>query len=169
MTPIPGSPGVDHAGYTVPDLEQAVAFFTDVLGCQLVYRVGPYADPDGTTMTDYLGVDRTATATIAVLRCGSNLNIELVEFAAPDQDTRSPMPTDHGGRHLALAVDDLDAAVAFLDAHPSVDLLPGENPPPDPNGPEAGLRSRYFRSPWGMMLEVIERAPHDATRKLVRP
>ena len=30
---IPGIRGLDHVGFTVPDLEQAHEFFVDVLGC----------------------------------------------------------------------------------------------------------------------------------------
>ena len=32
---LPGLRGVDHIGITVPDMEQATAFFVDVLGCEL--------------------------------------------------------------------------------------------------------------------------------------
>ena len=32
-TAVPGLRGVDHIGITVPDIEQATAFFVDVLGC----------------------------------------------------------------------------------------------------------------------------------------
>ena len=31
---LPGMRGHDHTGITVPDMNQAVSFFTDVLGCQ---------------------------------------------------------------------------------------------------------------------------------------
>jgi catechol 2,3-dioxygenase-like lactoylglutathione lyase family enzyme len=39
MTGLPGLRGTDHIGLTVPDLEQAITFFTDVIGCRLVARV----------------------------------------------------------------------------------------------------------------------------------
>jgi len=154
---IPTARGIDHVGYTVPDLDAAIAFFTDVLGFAPEYRAGPYADPSGDVMHDYLGVDRRARADVAVLRAEPGVLVELVQFTAPGQDTRPPLPSDAGGRHLAIGVADLDAAVAFLAARDDVELLPGENPPPDPAGPEAGLRSRYFRSPWGLFCEVIQR------------
>ena len=32
---IPGLRGGDHVGVTVPDMEQAHAFFVDVLGCDV--------------------------------------------------------------------------------------------------------------------------------------
>lgn len=31
---IPGMKGADHIGVTVPDIEQAVNFFVDVVGCE---------------------------------------------------------------------------------------------------------------------------------------
>ena len=31
---LPGLRGHDHTGITVPDMDQAVGFFTDVLGCK---------------------------------------------------------------------------------------------------------------------------------------
>ena len=39
-TPLPGLRGVDHIGITVPNMEQATAFFVDVLGCELLYERG---------------------------------------------------------------------------------------------------------------------------------
>ena len=33
---LPGLRGVDHVGITVPNMEQATAFFVDVLGCELL-------------------------------------------------------------------------------------------------------------------------------------
>jgi catechol 2,3-dioxygenase-like lactoylglutathione lyase family enzyme len=35
--PIPGLRGGDHVGITVPDMAQAHAFLTGVLGCEHVY------------------------------------------------------------------------------------------------------------------------------------
>ena len=39
---LPGLTGVDHIGFTVPDLDQARAFLVDVLGCELMYTLGPF-------------------------------------------------------------------------------------------------------------------------------
>jgi catechol-2,3-dioxygenase len=38
---LPGLRGVDHIGITVPDIEQAIAFFVDVLGCNLRFKRRP--------------------------------------------------------------------------------------------------------------------------------
>ena len=39
---IPSLRGHDHTGITVPDLEQAIAFFVDVVGCDLATRLAPW-------------------------------------------------------------------------------------------------------------------------------
>ncbi|MEV6606268.1 VOC family protein [Kutzneria sp. NPDC051319] len=48
--------GVDHIGVTVPDLDQAHEFFVGVLGCEYMYRLGPYRD-DGSWMSEHMAVD----------------------------------------------------------------------------------------------------------------
>ena len=42
VTRIPGLTRVDHIGVTVPDLDEAHVFFTEVLGAEYLYRLGPY-------------------------------------------------------------------------------------------------------------------------------
>ncbi len=109
---VPGLRGTDHVGLTVPDLGQAITFFTDVLGCQLVYRMGPFAD-DGTWFTDELGLDaRARIPAMALMRCGSGSNLELFHYEAPEQRHELPRMSDWGGHHLAFYVDDMEAALA---------------------------------------------------------
>ncbi|TGV63559.1 glyoxalase, partial [Mesorhizobium sp. M00.F.Ca.ET.149.01.1.1] len=45
---IPGMRGHDHTGITVPDMKQAVDFFTNVVGCKKAMSFGPFADDKGT-------------------------------------------------------------------------------------------------------------------------
>src|SRR5690606_28095632 len=53
---VPGVRGIDHIGFTVPDIEQGVSFFRDVLGCQEAMRFGPFSDDEGTFMQDLVDV-----------------------------------------------------------------------------------------------------------------
>ena len=53
---IPGMRGHDHTGVTVPDMKQAVDFFTGVIGCKKAMSFGPFRDDKGTFMQDLLGV-----------------------------------------------------------------------------------------------------------------
>jgi len=110
-------------------------------------------------MKTRLGVHPDSAVRLAALRLGANLNIELVEFSAPDQRTEFPNVSDAGGCHLAIHVDDFEAATTYLIGVSGVELLqPHENGPPG-SGAEGGLLSRYFITPFGMHLEIINRPP----------
>ncbi|MER5866019.1 VOC family protein [Kitasatospora sp. NPDC002040] len=155
MNAIPGALAVHHVAYTVPDLDQAVAFFTDVIGAELLYRVGPVHDPDGDWMTRQLGVHHRAAAYVAMLRLGPVTNLELFQYSAPDQRRELPRNSDWGGHHLAIAVTDVDAAAAYLRAQPGVEVLGRPETVAD-GGPIDGDRWVYFRTPWGLQLELID-------------
>ena len=43
---LPGLAGTDHVGFTVPDIEAATRFFVDVIGCTLVFEIGPFESDD---------------------------------------------------------------------------------------------------------------------------
>ncbi|MDW3223008.1 MAG: hypothetical protein R8G34_09010 [Paracoccaceae bacterium] len=45
-TAIPGPRGTEHFGMTVPKLDDALAFFHDVMGAEVVCDVGPYRAED---------------------------------------------------------------------------------------------------------------------------
>jgi catechol 2,3-dioxygenase-like lactoylglutathione lyase family enzyme len=149
---IPGLRGGDHVGITVPDLEQAARFFTDVLGAEQFYDLGPM-ESDTDWMSVHMGVHRDARVDkIRFLRIGSGLNVELFEYTAPDQRTSPPRNSDIGGHHLALYVDDFDKALEYLRAS-GVEVM-GE-PTVRTSGPSAGQTWVYFRAPWGLQLELV--------------
>jgi catechol 2,3-dioxygenase-like lactoylglutathione lyase family enzyme len=150
---IPGAMAVHHVAYTVPDLNQAVEFFTEVVGAELVYVLGPVNDSAGDWMPRQLNVVADARANIAMLRLGPVTNLELFEYTASDQRQALPRNSDWGGHHLAIYVTDVDAAVAYLRTQPSVRVL-GE-PQTIVDGPIAGNRWVYFLTPWGMQMELI--------------
>lgn len=150
---IPGMRGHDHTGVTVPDMKQAVDFFTNVVGCKKAMSFGPFADDKGTFMQDLLGVDPKAVIEeITLVRCGYGSNIELFKYTAPDQKDLTPKNSDIGGFHIAFYVDDIAAAKAYLDAK-GVKTRMG--PLPVKEGPAAGQTILYFQAPWGLQLEAI--------------
>ncbi|MER8961901.1 VOC family protein [Mesorhizobium sp. M0701] len=150
---IPGMRGHDHTGVTVPDMEQAVDFFTEVVGCKKAMSFGPFADDKGTFMQDLLGVDPKAVIEeITLIRCGHGSNIELFKYTAPDQKDLTPRNSDIGGFHIAFYVDDIAAAKAYLDGK-GVKTRMG--PLPVTEGPAAGQTILYFQAPWGLQLEAI--------------
>lgn len=150
---LPGLRGTDHIGFTVPDLDEAIRFFVDVIGCEPFYELGPFQDEAGDWMRTHLNVHpRTVMRRLKFLRCKHGSNFELFEYEAPDQRREQPRNSDVGGHHLAFYVDDIDAAVAYLKAR-GVRVLGA--PTVRTSGPNAGQTWVYFLSPWGMQLELV--------------
>ncbi|MEH6576953.1 MAG: VOC family protein [Amphritea sp.] len=148
---LPGLRGTDHIGFTVPNLEQAVEFFVDVIGCEPFYELGPFEGSEWMETT--LGVDkRTVMKKLKFLRCKNGSNFELFEYSARDQNPGQPKNSDIGGHHLALYVDDFDVALDYLKMK-GVEIM-GE-PVVRTSGPSGGQTWVYFKSPWGMQLELV--------------
>lgn len=149
---LPGLRGTDHIGFTVPDIDEAVRFFVDVIGCTRVYELGPFQAEDD-WMARQLNVDpRTIMKKLVFLRCGFGSNFEIFQYIAPDQRTVQPRNSDIGGHHLAFYVDDMDAAVRHLEAHGA--RICGV-PVTRDSGPSGGQTWVYFLTPWGMQCELV--------------
>ena len=149
---LPGLRGTEHIGFTVPDLEQATSFFTDVIGCEYVFELGPFV-ADDMWMNTHLNVPPgTVMQRLRFFRCKHGPNFEVFQYESPDQDLIQPKNSDVGGHHLAFYVDDFDAAVAYLSSK-NIRLL--GKPTVRTSGPNAGQTWIYFLSPWGMQFELV--------------
>lgn len=150
---LPGLTGMDHIGFTVPDLEEAIGFFADVLGCQTFYPLGPFSGGDSTWMADHLNVNAKATIpAMRLMRCGNGANLEIFQYTAPEQNSTPPRNSDIGGHHLAFYTTDMTAAVAYLQDK-GIKVLGA--PTTMGEGPSAGETWVYFLAPWGMQLELV--------------
>jgi len=148
---LPGLRGTDHIGLTVPNLEEAVDFFVNIIGCEPFYQLGPF--DDGVWMEKTLGVEKkTVMNKLRFLRCKNGSNFELFEYSTPNQNKTQPKNSDIGGHHIALYVDDFDAALEYLRGK-GVDIM-GE-PTVRTEGPSGGQTWIYFRSPWGLQFELV--------------
>jgi len=145
---LPGMRGHDHTGITVPDMDQAVTFFVDVLGCKKAMSFGPFSDNKGNFMKDALDV----ITQITLVRCGYGSNIELFSYTSPDQQVVQPKNSDVGGYHIAFYVDDIKAADKYLRSKGVWTLF---GPVPVTQGPAAGQTIVYFKAPWGLQMEAI--------------
>jgi catechol 2,3-dioxygenase-like lactoylglutathione lyase family enzyme len=152
-TRVPSLLGVDHVGITVPDIDAAVGWFEDVLGCRAPLTFGPFGDPVGTFMQDLLGVHpRAVIQQITMVRCGNGANVELFEYTSPDQERAFRKNSDFGGKHIAFYVRHIGKAVAYLQERGVEKLL---GPLPVTDGPAAGQTINYFRAPFGTYIELI--------------
>jgi glyoxylase I family protein len=98
---------IDHAALSVPSLEQALAFYCDVLG----FRVEVRSDWDaGTELSDSVLGQKDTAAKSALLRVG-NSRIELFEYQSPRPAIQNPQRPvwDHGITHLCFNVRDIHA------------------------------------------------------------
>jgi len=151
---LPTAEFVHHVAITVPDLDEALDLFVEVLGCEELYRKGPFGDPEGDSMERRLNVHPDATAELVMLRCGPTMNLELFEWDAPDQDETPPTLADNGATHLGIQVESIDSALDALSGRDDVEIL--DEPKTNDDGPTAGLTYVFCRTDWGLMLELLE-------------
>lgn len=136
--------GIDHVGYVVSDLDQAIRFATEVLGFALVpERAGSLGDPDGDLMRRRFGVPDRATGNYRFVQAG-DAPIEFLAWEAPDRSTITARNCDAGGRHLAVKVTDMPAALERIGAFPGVEIR-------EPN--ERGYI--YVKTPFGLEVQLI--------------
>ena len=152
--PMPGMRGMEHVGFTVPDINEACDFFERILGGVTLYTAATnFRVDDSDWMAEHLRVHpRAVVKEFRYMRVGNGTNLEIFEYTAPDQNNKPPKNSDIGGHHFAFYVDNMDAAIAFLKAN-DVEVL-GE-PTSFADGPNKGLTWCYFMAPWGLQLEIV--------------
>jgi catechol 2,3-dioxygenase-like lactoylglutathione lyase family enzyme len=134
---------VNHIGFVVRSLDEALAFFADVLGFEpIVERRGDLL-PIGDVLNRRFGIDPTSTGRFAFMKLGASV-IELLEWSAPDQNQNPPLNSDVGGRHLAITVSNMNEAIARLNEVEGVTVR-------EPN--DAGYV--YCQTPLGLEIQLI--------------
>lgn len=104
---------IDNVGIAVRDLDETIAFFTD-LGLEVVGR-----DTVSGEWTDIaVGLDGNH-ANIAMLQTpDGGTRIELFEYLHPEPiETEPTRPNEIGMHRVAFAVDDIDAALEIAARH----------------------------------------------------
>ncbi|MBK48329.1 MAG: bleomycin resistance protein [Acidobacteria bacterium] len=138
----------NHTSFTVSDLDRSIAFFSEVLGFEMVNR----AQRDPKLISSITGVPG-ADIEVAYIQ-GPGHRLELIQYHGPSERSQvDSRPCDSGFAHVAYDVDDVDAAVAASAPH---QVLPiGEVTMID-KGPNAGRKVVYLRDPDGVTIEYIE-------------
>ena len=146
---------VESVGFTVADMDRALAFYTGVLPFVQESNVEVGGRPFE-LLTGVFG----ARARITRLRLGSE-RIELTEFLAPKG---RPMPADVRAndrvfQHIAIVVSDLTEAYARLRSHRIEHASTGPQVLPEWNPNAGGIGAFYFRDPDRHFLEIISFPP----------
>jgi catechol 2,3-dioxygenase-like lactoylglutathione lyase family enzyme len=137
---------MDHVGIVVDDLAAATAFFIE-LGLELQGE----GSVEGAWVDRVIGLEGVR-ADIAMLQTpDGHGRVELSQFHAPPSPSGDPhAPTNAPGiRHLAFAVEDVDAVVARMRAHGAE--LVGEV-----ERYEDRYRLCYIRGPAGIIVELAQ-------------
>jgi catechol 2,3-dioxygenase-like lactoylglutathione lyase family enzyme len=137
---------MDHVGIVVDDLAAATEFFVE-LGLELLGE----GSVEGRWVDRIVGLDGVRVDTAMVQAPDGNGRLELVKFhSPPTQDGNRHAPANTPGiRHIAFAVEDIDAAVAGLRARGAE--LVGEVV-----RYEDSYRLCYVRGPEGIIVELAE-------------
>jgi len=142
---------VDSVGFTVADMDRAVAFYTTVL---------PFTKVSDREVTgrayELLSGVFGARARVVRLRLGSE-EIELTEFLAPKgravpDDVRA---NDRLFQHIAIVVSDINKAYDLLRKNRIEHASTGPQRLPDWNPNAGGISAFYFRDPDRHFLEII--------------
>jgi catechol 2,3-dioxygenase-like lactoylglutathione lyase family enzyme len=98
---------------------------------------------------------------LAVLKTPGGHKIELLEYLAPaDRRPSNLRPCDVGSVHVALLVEDLDAALAHIAAS---GWKAAGKPQILTKGPNAGKRVVYVRDPDGTTIELMQIAKESSS------
>ena len=141
--------GVGHTSFTVSDIERSVAMFRQLLGFELADQT------DGVpAVTEALTGIAGAQIKLAFLCAPDGHVIELIQYVRPAPGTKvEARPCDPGFAHIAVNVDNLDAAVGAaqamgLELYNRVTALASE-------GAE-GTRAAYLKDWDGVTIEFME-------------
>lgn len=149
-----------HFSFTVSDLDEAVAFYVDKLGCTCVHR-----QEQSNAYTRRLVGYPDAHLRIAQIRIGSATgrsghHLELVEYLVPQGDRGDRNICNPGAAHLAFRVEDLRAEYERLSGlgvrffSPPNEITAGVN---------AGGLAVYFHGPDDIVHEMVQ-APSESLR-----
>lgn len=147
--------GIDHVGITVPDVNEASVFFEKALNAQTLYDVLPEGGKpfEGAQTEKELGIPPASKIVhMRLVQIGNGPTLELFQFEGAAQ-TKAASLNDYGLQHIAVYVDDIEAACKQFEAAGGK-LLSAPHPLANV---EDGPRNKgvYGRAPWGSLVELI--------------
>lgn len=142
--------GIGHVGFTVDNLHQAQQSFIQAFG----FTAGAEVALDEGFSESVTGI-REAKIKVGFVHGPHGLTIELLEYAAPESKSKvSHRTCDTGSAHLALYVDNLEAALTSAE-EAGWSLLGKVTK--ILVGPRAGGFAAYATEPNGIVIELVEK------------
>ncbi|MFJ7466950.1 VOC family protein [Peribacillus frigoritolerans] len=138
---------MDHVGVIVNDLSAAKEFFLD-----FGLEVQGEWEMEGELMDQMSGLDDVKVACVGLGMPDGQAWIELIKFYRPsdEKDSQLPFANTLGIRHIAFAVEDIEAVVAKLKKK-------GTEIFSEIQHYEESYKLCYCRGPEGIILELAEK------------
>ena len=140
---------IHHTGYTVSDLDRSVAFYRDLLGCEVIAE----QEKQGGYLAEIVGYP-DAHVRMAHLRLPDGEHVvELFQYLAPQGGKAEVEPKNVGASHLCFISDDLAGdyerlvAAGVSTVSPPVEVDTGIN---------TGGYALYLRDPDGIAVEIFQ-------------
>lgn len=144
-----GPLAVDHTGFTVSSLDEAVRFWTEAIGFELVGKGELAGDFPGTVT----GVP-TPVLKAAIVKAPNGYLVELLEFASDKSEGRVPGSAGAiGATHFAITVSDIQHALKRLEAE---GWKAKGTPSRIPSGGYKGRTVVYVSGPDGIIIELMQ-------------
>jgi catechol 2,3-dioxygenase-like lactoylglutathione lyase family enzyme len=144
----------DHVNIVVQNLEQAIAFYTRVLGLEKTFEI----ELEGEWIERVTGLPHCRAQCVWLSCAGQQFRLELLQYLTPQGEALqvNSLPYIAGLRHLAFETDELDAVIQRLEEFGTTLISPPVEVPFPVGAP--GLRKRlfYFYDPEGVLLEIAE-------------
>jgi len=150
MTPTPRS--FSHIGLSVPDLDQAVQFYADILGFYVIMQPTEIVEDDsdiGQMCTDVFGAG-WGRLRIAHLATADRIGIELFEFEGNHAPADPLNFRQHGTFHFAIQDPTLEDLLAEIIAAGGTQRMPVREYFPN----DKPYRMVYVEDPFGIVFEL---------------
>lgn len=136
---------INHIGLSTANLDQALSFYKDLIGMELLIINNQFGNEKIETITGVKGAD----GRVALLKLG-DVMLEIFEFTTPAVAPRDPNPPvcNHGINHLCFEVSDIEQEYErFIQAGVTFHCEPLDFP---------SSKATYGRDPDGNAFELRE-------------
>jgi len=140
---------VDHTGFAVSSLDEAVQFWTGALG----FKLERQSEMGGDFLHQVTGVDDPNVKT-AIVRAPDGYAVELLQYSKGHQNGAVPNSAGAvGAAHLALTVKNIHAAIVRVEA---AGWKAKGSPLPIMGGPRKGTLVAYVSGPDHITVELMQ-------------
>jgi len=143
--------GIHHTGIIVKNLDRSIYFYHDILGLEFSNEPSPWFEGEG--LAGAVGVPEARLRQVCLMTSDNSI-VELLEYSNRPADNDTAIQQNYlGAMHVALAVDDIYAKKAELEAK-GVHFLSDVNVVDE--GVLNGWRWVYFNDPDGIPVEIVQ-------------